>query len=190
MIVHEHRCIRCGHVWQCTESNRSQPGHDICAICEALDRMWSQTGEPTETSEGPDRDTRVKVAVTSDDGLTISQHFGRAPYYVVLTLKGGEIVSSETRPKPGHHTFSPREHDGSRSRGRHGCDAGAQPRHEAMARVVADCQAVIAGGMGWGAYQGLQACGIQAVATDVQDLREAVLRYAQGTLPNLMERLH
>lgn len=43
MALHRHRCIRCGHVWQCTESNRSQPGHDICAICEALDRMrrWS-----------------------------------------------------------------------------------------------------------------------------------------------------
>lgn len=153
--------------------------------------MRSQTGEPlTETPEGQYRDTRVEVAVASDDGLTIGQHFGRTSCYVVLTLEGGKIASSEIRPKPGHHTFSPREEHGSRSRSRHGCDAGAQARHEAMARVVADCQVVIAGGMGWGAYQGLQACGIQAVATDVLDIREAVLRYAQGTLPNLMERLH
>lgn len=153
--------------------------------------MQSQTGEPsTEASERQDRDTRVKVAVASDDGLTIGQHFGRTSYYVVLTLEGGEIVSSETRPKPGHHTFSPQEHHGSHSRGRHGCDSAAQPRHEAMARVVADCQAVISGGMGWGAYEGLQACGIQPVVTDVRDLRQAVLRYAEGSLPNLMERLH
>lgn len=39
MVVHKHRCARCGYVWLCTESNRSQPGHDMCAICEALDRM-------------------------------------------------------------------------------------------------------------------------------------------------------
>jgi predicted Fe-Mo cluster-binding NifX family protein len=153
--------------------------------------MQPQTGEPpAETSEEQDSDTRVKVAVATDDGLTISQHFGRTPYYAVLTLEDGEIVSSETRPKPGHHTFSSQEHHGSQSRGRHGCDSGAQPRHEAMARVIADCQVVIAGGMGWGAYEGLQAYGIEPVVTDVRDLREAVLRYAQGTLPNLMERLH
>jgi predicted Fe-Mo cluster-binding NifX family protein len=153
--------------------------------------MRSQPGEPlTETPEGQDRDTQVKVAVASDDGLTIGQHFGRTSCYVVLTLEGGEIVSSEIRPKPGHHTFSRQERHGPQSQGRHGCDAGAQPRHEAMARVVADCQAVIAGGMGWGAFQGLQACGIEAVVTDAQDLREAVLRYAEGTLPNLVERLH
>lgn len=153
--------------------------------------MRPQTEEPsTETLERQNRDRGVKVAVASDDGLTIGQHFGRTSCYVVLTLEGGEIVSSETRPKPGHHTFSPQERQGSHSRGRHGCDAGAQPRHEAMARVVADCQAVIAGGMGWGAFQGLQACGIEAVVTDAQDLREAVLRYAEGTLPNLVERLH
>ena len=155
------------------------------------DAMRPRSREPSmETLEGLDCDTRVKVAVASDDGLTIGQHFGRTSYYVVLTLEGGEIVSSDTRPKPGHHTFSAREHHDSRSRGRHGCDAGAQPRHEAMARVVADCQAVIVGGMGWGAYQGLQACGIQPVVTDVQDIREAILRYARGTLPNLMKRLH
>jgi predicted Fe-Mo cluster-binding NifX family protein len=143
-----------------------------------------------ETLEGQDRDARVKVAVASDDGVTIGQHFGRTSCYIVLTLEGGEIVSSETRPKPGHHTFSLQEHHESRSLGRHGCNAGVQPRHEAMARVVADCQAVIAGGMGRGAFEGLRAYGIQPVVTDVQDTRQAVLRYAQGTLPNLVERLH
>jgi predicted Fe-Mo cluster-binding NifX family protein len=153
--------------------------------------MQSQTGEPpTKTSEEQDSDARVEVAVATDDGLTISQHFGRTPYYTVLTLEGGEIVGSETRPKPGHHTFSSQEHHGSHSRGRRGCDSGAEPRHEAMARVIADCQVVIAGGMGWGAYEGLQAYGIQPVVTDVQDIRQAALRYAQGTLPNLVERLH
>ena len=58
-----------------------------------------------------------------------------------------------------------------------------------MARVVADCEAVIAGGMGQGAYQGLLAYGIRPVVTDVHDIQEAVLHYARGTLPNLMERV-
>lgn len=57
MVLHRHRCIRCGHVWQCTESTRSQPGHDMCAICEALDRM--RTDLPgTSVPQGQERYTR------------------------------------------------------------------------------------------------------------------------------------
>lgn len=37
--VHTHRCALCGYVWQCTQPRSDQLGHDICAICEALDRM-------------------------------------------------------------------------------------------------------------------------------------------------------
>jgi predicted Fe-Mo cluster-binding NifX family protein len=153
--------------------------------------MRPRPTEPSvESPEGAGCTARVEVAVVSDDGVTIGQHFGRAPYYVVLTVEGRKITASETRPKPGHHTFSSEEHHDQHSRGRHGCDAGVQPRHEAMARVVADCEAVIAGGMGWGAYQGLQSYGIRPIITDVGDIREAVLRYLDGNLPDLMERLH
>jgi hypothetical protein len=30
------------------------------------------------------------IAVISDDGRTVSQHFGRARYYVVLTVENGQ----------------------------------------------------------------------------------------------------
>ena len=132
----------------------------------------------------------MKIAVISDDEVSISQHFGRAPYYVVLTVEEGKIVDSETRPKAGHHSFAAQGHPKLAPGERHGYDAGSQAKHRSMAETITDCEALIAGGMGWGAYQGLQACGIQPVVTDVQDIREAVLRYARGTLPNLMERLH
>ena len=29
----------------------------------------------------------MKIATITDDGVTISQHFGRAPYYMVYTVK-------------------------------------------------------------------------------------------------------
>jgi hypothetical protein len=60
MIVHRHRCTRCGYVWQCVESNRSQPEHDICAICEALDRMRTEL-PGTVATQGLERDTRRQV---------------------------------------------------------------------------------------------------------------------------------
>ena len=43
----------------------------------------------------------MKIAAVSEDGVTISQHFGRAPFYVVVTVEDGKIVSREKRDKMG-----------------------------------------------------------------------------------------
>jgi len=131
----------------------------------------------------------LKIAVISDDEVSISQHFGRAPYYVVLTVEEGKIVDSETRPKAGHHTFAAQGHPRLAPGERHGYDAGSQAKHQSMADTIADCEALIAGGMGWGAYESLKGYGIRPIITDVGDIREAVLRYLDGNLPDLMERL-
>jgi predicted Fe-Mo cluster-binding NifX family protein len=131
----------------------------------------------------------MKIAVISEDGANISQHFGRAPYYVVLTVEEGKIVDSETRPKAGHHTFAAQGHPKLAPGERHGCDAGSQPKHRAMAETIADCEALIAGGMGWGAYESLKGYGIRPIVTDMLDIREAVSRLLAGDLPDLMERL-
>jgi len=131
----------------------------------------------------------MRIAVASEDGVTVSQHFGRAPYYVVLAVEAGQVVSTETRPKAGHHTFAAEEHHPPRQQ-QHGYGLAAGARHEQMAEVIADCDAVIAGGMGRGAYESMQTRGIRPIITDVLNLREAALKCAQGSLPNLMERLH
>ena len=47
----------------------------------------------------------MKIAAITDDGVTISQHFGRAPYYLVYTVEDGEIVDRELREKLGHAQF-------------------------------------------------------------------------------------
>jgi predicted Fe-Mo cluster-binding NifX family protein len=132
----------------------------------------------------------MKIAAISDDGVTISQHFGRAPLYVVLTIENGEIVARENRDKAGHHTFSGGEHPETAPGERHGFDAGAQSRHAAMAQTINDCQVVIAGGMGWGAYESLKSYGLETIITNVNSIEEAVKLYLAGNLPNEMERLH
>ena len=48
----------------------------------------------------------MKIAVATDDGTTVSQHFGRALSYTVITVKDGQIANKETRDKTGHHTFA------------------------------------------------------------------------------------
>jgi len=132
----------------------------------------------------------MKIAAVSDDGVSISQHFGRAQYYVVLTIEEGQVAANELRPKAGHHTFAELGHARLAPGERHGYDPGSQEKHRAMAETIADCEVLIAGGMGWGAYESLRASGIRAIITDLMDIREAVSRLLAGDLPDQMERLH
>ena len=132
----------------------------------------------------------MKIAIITEDGTSISQHFGRAPFYVVVAVEDGKVVSKETRAKAGHHTFAANQHPDTAPGERHGYDAGAQARHATMAQSIDDCQVLMAGGMGWGAYESLKSRGIEPVVTDVESIDEAVKLYLQGKLPNLMERLH
>ena len=130
----------------------------------------------------------MKIAAISDDGITISQHFGRAMFYVVLTVEDGKVVSKEKRPKAGHHTFAAQEQHPEGEP--HGFDAASQAKHRSMADTIADCQVLLAGGMGRGAYESLKSYNIQSIVTDVQNIDEAVQLHLVGKLPNLMERLH
>ena len=119
----------------------------------------------------------MRIAVVSDDGKTVSKHFGRASMYVVLTVENEEIVSRETRPKAGHRTFS-------------GGGVGPRAKHDAMVGTVSDCDALIAGGMGSGAVAAFRSENIDPVLTDVVAIDEASLRLASDDLPNLVELLH
>ena len=131
----------------------------------------------------------MKIAAITEDGTAISQHFGRAPWYLVVTVEDGEIMSKQTRDKTGHHTFAA-HHAESAPGERHGYDAGAQVRHASMIANIDDCQVLLAGGMGWGAYESLKSSNIQPIITDVSNIDEAVKLYLEDKLPNLMERLH
>ena len=132
----------------------------------------------------------MRIAAISDDEVTISQHFGRAPYYVVVTVEDGEVVAKETRRKAGHHTFAAHQPPRLEPGERHGYDEGSRSRHASMAEAISDCQVMLAGGMGWGAYEAMQGYGIQPIVTDVREIDDAVGLYLDGKLPNLMERLH
>jgi predicted Fe-Mo cluster-binding NifX family protein len=132
----------------------------------------------------------MKIAAVSDDGITISQHFGRAPYYVVVTVQDGKIVAREKREKMGHAQFGGETHaEGNDPRG-HGYDAAAQSRHARMAAAIADCQVLLVRGMGAGAYDSMRAAGIRPIVTDIPTIDDAVQAYLAGTLVDHVERLH
>ena len=131
-----------------------------------------------------------KVAAITDDGRTISQHFGRAQHYLVATVENGRIVKRELRNKLGHAHFANQPHADGQPGQPHGLDAASHEKHLQMAEAIADCEALLCRGMGRGAYQSMQARGIRPVVTDIAAIDEAVLAYIEGSLVDQVERLH
>jgi predicted Fe-Mo cluster-binding NifX family protein len=134
----------------------------------------------------------VKIAAVSEDGVSISQHFGRAPFYIVVTVEDGKVISREQREKMGHAQFAghgqaPEHAHGSRQ---HGFDQASQDRHATMAAAISDCQVLLARGMGAGAYQSLQQAGVRPIVTDIANIDEAVAAFAAGTITDHVDRLH
>jgi predicted Fe-Mo cluster-binding NifX family protein len=131
----------------------------------------------------------MKIAAITDDGKTISQHFGRAPYYLVLTIDDKKIVDSEMRNKLGHTQFHEAGHHESEGE-RHGFGPEADNRHGRMAEAISDCEALLCRGMGMGAYESMKARNIRPVVTDIADIEEAVFAYIDGQIVDHVEKLH
>jgi predicted Fe-Mo cluster-binding NifX family protein len=131
----------------------------------------------------------MKIAVITEDGKTISQHFGRAPYYMVLSIEEGKIVSRELRDKMGHNQFSTAGNEDHHHE-QHGLDDASHDKHTQMAGSIADCQAVVCGGMGMGAYDSMRRLNIQPIVTDLRDIEVAAQAYIDGKLVDHTEKLH
>ncbi len=140
----------------------------------------------------------MKIAVVTDDQVTISRHFGRAPFYLVFIVEDGQVVQQELRPKLGHDQFRLEEHHDhdeehhEHGAGPHGHGHGqhSQDKHRRMMANLGDCQVLLCGGMGMGAYESLQRAGITPILTEVRDISAAVRAYIAGTLEDHKERLH
>jgi len=134
----------------------------------------------------------VKIAVVTDDLVTISRHFGRARNYLVLTVEDGQVVGQEARPKAGHDQFRLHEHDDHNHDHEHGHGMGqhSQEKHNQMMANLTDCQVLIAGGMGQGAWNNLIQLGVTPVLTNVKQIDEAVRQYLDGELVEQPKLVH
>jgi predicted Fe-Mo cluster-binding NifX family protein len=136
----------------------------------------------------------LKIATVSDNGVTISQHFGRAPLYVVVTVENGKIIAKETRERGGNtcacgHGSAPVQAEDCHDGHKHD-SAQSQSKHTSMADAIADCNVIIARGMGYGAYASLKSRNLEPIITDVAEIDQAVKMYLDGKLVNYMEQLH
>lgn len=121
----------------------------------------------------------MRIAVATDDGITIAGHFGRCAGFEIFEVNGNEANKVESRPNSNSH------HHGQGDCHQHGHHEhhGAVHSHESFLNALHDCQAVICRGMGRRAVSDLSARGIKPVIT-AQDVKvaEAARLYALGQL--------
>ena len=133
--------------------------------------------------------TTINIAAVTDDGTTISQHFGKAKFYEVLFVENGKVVKRERREKLGHNNFAQEEHHHHSSE-QHGQDQHSHNKHVSMAEAIKDCQILLSRGMGNGAYQSLLQLNIKPVVTDIKNIDDAVQAVINGSIIDHTEKLH
>ena len=124
----------------------------------------------------------MKIAVPSNDGILLSAHFGRSKGFVVFETNEQEILKEEYRQNnvTGHALGLHHEHEHEHE---HGHDHGEHSHsHTGILGVLADCEIVIAGGMGQRLYTDLQAANKKVYVTREENAREAVKLMLQDQL--------
>jgi len=119
----------------------------------------------------------VKIAIASDEGRTISSHFGQTRGFVVFDIEDKEVKNREYRL----NTFT------GHARGLEGADHGID-RHGPILSALSDCKAVISHGMGRRIYDDLKGAGIEAWVTDETVVQKAIELYLTGELVDRPER--
>ena len=104
----------------------------------------------------------MKIAVTSQNRKTITEHAGRCRKFWVFLVENNEIVDRELLQLPKEQSF--RE----------------SPAHEL--HPLDDIDVLITGGMGHGLVTRLARKGIASLVTKESDPQNAVLRYLAGSL--------
>ena len=100
----------------------------------------------------------MKIAVPTRDGR-VDDHFGHCDHYTIYTVENKQIISREELPSP----------QGC------GCKSGIAADLQQMGVEV-----MLAGSMGAGALNKLQACGIKVVRGGMGDIESVVNGYLLG----------
>ena len=173
------------HCWQNDNDNVSQ----IILVFNPADGR-DEPGGRHFSLEFMKKELTMKIALITDDGKTISQHFGRASHYLVLTIEDGQITGREMRAKLGHNQFQTAGHVEEVHGAGHGQDPASHDKHVSMAEAIADCKYLLCGGMGRGAYDSMRRLNITPVVTEYRDVEEAAQAFINGEVVDHTELLH
>jgi predicted Fe-Mo cluster-binding NifX family protein len=120
---------------------------------------------------------KMKIAVATIDGVSLSQHFGQSKGFVVFDVEDSKVQSREFRtPGDTPHNQGICHHEA-------GDTQGAQDS-VSIFDLLNDCGILLCGGMGAGAANALQANGIKPVMIPgVRSADDAVADYLSGNVP-------
>ena len=112
----------------------------------------------------------MKIAIPTNDGFSISAHFGRCRQFLVFEAQNGQVRLVETRTNAGCH-----EHGSGSS------DEAAQPHsHSGFVEALQDCDTVLCSGIGAGAVAALKAGGIPVVLVEATGSAEQIVAAFQS----------
>jgi predicted Fe-Mo cluster-binding NifX family protein len=125
----------------------------------------------------------TRIAVPTDDRISISGHFGKSAAFLVFDIEDGHIGDSEVRPNP--RTASAQgqcvafgNHDHS-----HHSDHEKNRTHTDVLSLLEDCNVVLYRGMGVRAAEALRKKGIKPLAVgEIATVRAAVETYLKDAL--------
>jgi predicted Fe-Mo cluster-binding NifX family protein len=130
----------------------------------------------------------MKIAVATEDGKLISDHFGRSPYFAIFEIEEGKATNRSMRQNTFTGHFRGKHDNGPHEEHRHG--RGDPQSHRSVAEGLGDCKVVISHGMGRRAWEDLRARGIEMIVTDETEVETAVQKYLSGELEDRVEKLH
>jgi predicted Fe-Mo cluster-binding NifX family protein len=130
------------------------------------------------------------IAIATDDGTTVSSHFGRARFYEVINFSDGKVTKRERREKAGHHSFARAEGEHTHHGDENHNHEEHEQRHQTMVSPILDCQAVVVRGMGQGAVEHLRRSNLLPVLTGLHTIEEIIGAVAAGSLDNDPQRIH
>lgn len=114
----------------------------------------------------------MKIAIPSDEGTYLSQHFGRTLGFEIFEVANGQIINQEYRLNifTGHVLGQHEQHQHQGA----GHEDHAQHSHSRILNALKDCEIVIAGGMGRRLVDDLTEAGKQIFITSEPEIRKAV----------------
>ncbi|MBZ5584551.1 MAG: iron-molybdenum cofactor biosynthesis protein [Acidobacteriia bacterium] len=124
----------------------------------------------------------MRIAVPTDDGTSVSPHFGRSAGFLVFEVEEGRIKGREMRSNQMRHSHE----QGACS---HESGGSEPPSHAGIVAALAGCHVVICAGMGWRAAEALKSAGIAEIRFATPGpAEETVAAFLAGDLPAADQR--
>ncbi len=117
----------------------------------------------------------MKIAIPTNDQITISKHFGRSKGFFIVEIENNEIINKVYKENTNNnHSKGLHLH--------HSHDKEHNHNHKHILDAIEGCKTVISGGMGKRLYKDFENNNIQVFMTQENDIETAVKLFITNEL--------